>query len=356
VAQETDQGNIRASQVITGGVAFAFGIVAVVTYAAQADAPGTVLASALMFSGAALLAGGFIGFLFGIPRTLTSDDRVSTLDGTYDVALTGAPYRANTNLEQISDWLTKILVGIGLTQLGSIRTGAARLFGSMSPSLGGQSDSAAFAAALCLYFGVLGFLSGWLLTRLLLASALSAADRRALQQFLRAEQAEAAGDTEVARRLREQALTTINRAYPAAVRYEELRRTMPVGPERTAQLERIIQQGRSQARDFTPEQVRELFKTGEDGLRVYALGVMQGGDHLADPESIVDAIERSRSAFEQYHALVAAKQLPPDLGEAERHQLVTAVRRQRGEGGRIKPGSKRWALSEELFRLLGESG
>jgi hypothetical protein len=226
----------------------------------------------------------------------------------------------------------------------------------MSPSLGGQPDSAAFAAALCLYFGVLGFLSGWLLTRLLLASALSAADRRALQQFLRAEQAEAAGDTEVARRLREQALTTMNRAYPAAAHYEELRRTMPVGPERTAQLERIIQQGRSQARDFTPEQVRELFKTGEDGLRVYALGVMQGGDHLADPESIVDAIERSRSAFEQYHALVAAKQLPPDLGEVERHQLVTAVRRQRGEGGRIKPGSKRWALSEELFRLLGGSG
>ncbi len=25
-------------------------------------------------------------------------------------------YRSNTNLEQISDWLTKILVGVGLTQ------------------------------------------------------------------------------------------------------------------------------------------------------------------------------------------------------------------------------------------------
>jgi len=29
-------------------------------------------------------------------------------------------YSGNTNLEQISDWLTKILVGVGLTQLREI--------------------------------------------------------------------------------------------------------------------------------------------------------------------------------------------------------------------------------------------
>ena len=32
-------------------------------------------------------------------------------------------YRPNTNLEQISDWLTKLLVGACLVQLSAIRTG-----------------------------------------------------------------------------------------------------------------------------------------------------------------------------------------------------------------------------------------
>jgi hypothetical protein len=348
-------GGATARQFIAGGAAFAFGIVVVGIYAAQAPSPGSVLASALMFSAAALLAGGLVGFLFGIPRTLTVDVRSESTLGAGD-AMPPMPstYVANTNLEQISDWLTKILVGVSLTQFDAIRAGATRLFGAMSPSLGGQPTSAAFAAALSVYFSVLGFLSGWLLTRLSLAPALSAADRRALRQFLHAEQAEAAGDEVVARRLREQALSTLRRAYPTAERYEELRRTMPRGPERTAELERIVQQGRQQSGDFTAEQVRELFRTGEDGMRVYALGLMQGGDHVADLASILEAIEQSRSAFEQYHALVAAKQLVPDLGETERHQLATAARRQRAEDGRIKPGTRRWMLAQELLDLLGE--
>jgi hypothetical protein len=96
-----------------------------------------VFASALMLAGAALLVGGTLGFLFGVPRTLTGE---RLPDATLNGARAAAPgYGANTNLEQISDWLTKILVGIGVAQFGVIVAGARRLFTALAPSLGGEA-------------------------------------------------------------------------------------------------------------------------------------------------------------------------------------------------------------------------
>jgi hypothetical protein len=85
------------------------------------------LTAALLLSAAALVVGVFLGFLFGIPRSLQTENS----SGTHpkEGAGTGAEsnqetpkpqYKANTNLEQISDWLTKILVGVGLTQFNNI--------------------------------------------------------------------------------------------------------------------------------------------------------------------------------------------------------------------------------------------
>lgn len=57
--------------------------------------------------------GGFlIGFLFGIPKVLQANETVA--------ARANPQYRVNKNLEQISDWLTKIIVGLGLVQLRSV--------------------------------------------------------------------------------------------------------------------------------------------------------------------------------------------------------------------------------------------
>jgi tetratricopeptide (TPR) repeat protein len=64
-------------------------------------------------SGASFVLGFLIGFLFGVPRTIESNNSVSSVNSQTRV-------QANTNLEQISDWLTKILVGVGLTQITPI--------------------------------------------------------------------------------------------------------------------------------------------------------------------------------------------------------------------------------------------
>lgn len=76
-------------------------------------------ATAAIAGAACFMAGGLLGFLFGIPRYAASaTDRRLQVEQDASVV----KYQANTNLEQISDWLTKIIVGIGLTQFRAIGT------------------------------------------------------------------------------------------------------------------------------------------------------------------------------------------------------------------------------------------
>lgn len=88
--------------------------------------------------------------------------------------------RPNTNLEEVSDWLTKIIVGLGLVHLKDLqakimevsRNAASALNVSPSPS-----DVSA-ATALVVAFTVLGFLCGYLYTRLFLQGAFSRSDNQ----------------------------------------------------------------------------------------------------------------------------------------------------------------------------------
>jgi hypothetical protein len=147
----------------------------------------SVAAIGFLLSGACLLLGVLVGFLFGIPRFLQGTAGASQAPAVNGVA-NGAErvrYGANTNLEQISDWLTKILVGVGLTQLGSIGEhlrGAATYFG---PSLGSPEHGAPAALVIMLYFANSGFLLGYLWTRLHLASEFARADVSAIAERVR---------------------------------------------------------------------------------------------------------------------------------------------------------------------------
>ena len=105
-------------------VVVGLGLALVVLYALQFERPIaiSVVATGVAAAGASAFVGGLLGFLFGIPRALQGDhpDGPRAADGSGRDGLPAASYRANTNLEQISDWLTKILVGVGLVQIGEI--------------------------------------------------------------------------------------------------------------------------------------------------------------------------------------------------------------------------------------------
>jgi len=144
-----------------------------------------VLGTGLLLAGSALLGGAFLGFLFGIPRSLQQQNVPESASSpnasaTSPGASGRAAYGANTSLEQISDWLTKILVGVGLTQLTSLPSALRQFADFANPGLGGFETSGVFAVALLVYFLICGFLMSYLWTRLRLGKAFSEADTLAV--------------------------------------------------------------------------------------------------------------------------------------------------------------------------------
>ena len=131
-----------------------------------------VLAVAALVAAGAFVGGGLFGFLFGIPRSLAQpvEDPKDTSAGRY---------QPNTNLEQISDWLTKILVGVGLVQFTTLAGHAGDLVSFLGPSFGGDPYGETFAGGTLVVFGVSGFLAFYLVTRMYLPRAFAHADQRA---------------------------------------------------------------------------------------------------------------------------------------------------------------------------------
>lgn len=160
----------------------AFGLVAIVVFALQFELKqiAMIISVGFMAAGASLLLGALLGFLFGIPRTLQTSREVGegTVDGIGSLKhFDNLPqYQPNTNLEQISDWLTKILIGIGLANLGQIGNGLMEVANLIKPGLGNQDTSLSFAVGLLLYYLVTGFILGYLWTRLSLAGTFRLAD------------------------------------------------------------------------------------------------------------------------------------------------------------------------------------
>jgi hypothetical protein len=140
-------------------------------YASQFDVQpaSVVLSVAAMVGVASLVIGGQLGFVFGVPKALQESKPTSA-----------GGYQSNTNLEQISDWLTKILVGVGLTQIGQLSGELQRLSNFLSPGLGGKPSAQSFGLVIVLYFSVSGFLISYLATRLLLGRLFLEADTGAI--------------------------------------------------------------------------------------------------------------------------------------------------------------------------------
>ncbi len=81
-----------------------------------------------------------------------------------------AVVRANTNMEEISDWLTKLLVGAGLVDLKAVpgRVEAASKYVAASMTISYSRPESALesiAASIIIFFVVEGFIGGYLITR-----------------------------------------------------------------------------------------------------------------------------------------------------------------------------------------------
>jgi hypothetical protein len=158
------------------GGAMLCGIIAMVIFATSLK----MFACAFLIGIAATLVGAFAGFVFGIPKSITSQN------GTNDER---ELFKTNTNLEEISDWLTKILVGAGLVELGKIAS-ALRSFGD---SFAGKDTPLGpsgwiIAPALVITYSVCGFLLAYLWARIYMLDELERIATEAMNRKIEAAQ------------------------------------------------------------------------------------------------------------------------------------------------------------------------
>jgi PASTA domain len=131
--------------------------------AGATDSAGAGVTAFLLF-GAAMAVGAVLGFLFGLPRA-----RVADLTGGGDAGTdpqTGQRastyYLTNSNLIKVSDWLTTIVIGLGLVNLGKVVPGLQHLGEALRAPLGGTE----FAGAVGISVLIVGVLAGFVLTYL----------------------------------------------------------------------------------------------------------------------------------------------------------------------------------------------
>ena len=147
------------------GVEFAYGIVA------EPDLRSGLRTFCLLWfaSAAAFFAGTSGGFLFGVPKAISNPANTPS-------APTGL-YKVNTNLEEISDWLTKIILGLGLVNLDKVIAFINSVGEEVATAIGQAKGAKAIAISAMIYGFVCGFIVVYIWTRTNLKLYLEASER-----------------------------------------------------------------------------------------------------------------------------------------------------------------------------------
>ena len=146
-----------------GGKTFAIIIMAVglvfqLTYGfSSGTQPGSSISILFLISVAMASPGGILGLIFGIPRQLPAPDNDSNATRQSLAAEPSGHVRMafNTNLQDVSDWVTKLIVGISLVELTNILSFFHRNVTAISQETGMQK---AVIASVILYYLVVGFI------------------------------------------------------------------------------------------------------------------------------------------------------------------------------------------------------
>ena len=175
----SDERNLHDMLLVTVfiGLLAVIGLASVVCVAltTRTERPSAPLLWSLALSAASM----GVGFLFGIPKVLQgkkSPDSAPANSIGAEVTARNYDQRVNTNLEEISDWLTKIIVGLGLVELRQLPAYIDRLALRVGLSFGDGQTFHTVGLAMILFFMPVGFLYGYLMTRLYLQGALARAE------------------------------------------------------------------------------------------------------------------------------------------------------------------------------------
>ena len=128
------------------------------------------------------LVGALVGFVFGIPRPISGAESPPAAGGGMVPAGVSKGqaqkgWQLSTNLTQISDWLTKALVGVGLVEAKTFFTGFLHTSNDAAGWLFGMRHGSPILIPATMIGGAaFGFLFAYLFTQLIIARLLAATD------------------------------------------------------------------------------------------------------------------------------------------------------------------------------------
>jgi hypothetical protein len=295
-----------------------------------------------------LVAGGLVGFLFGIPKSsaVTAGGEKNHNGNVSRESDRGG--RPNTNLEEVSDWLTKIIVGLSLVHLKDISAYVSKISQIVAASLTtepvpAQSD-VSVAMALVIGFLVLGFLFGYLYTRLFLQGAFQRSDtdmyasrsRQAIadtrlledpplgQPVVTTQHERQSAEQIVEVAPIDQPLVALAPLRSLAAEYEQIRRDGDYGKDRTKKMAEIARKMKAFAL-VAAQYLPQLTESNSPGERLAAIVALQ---MQFDPKYINWLAERlvEEPAFPAYQAASAFLARLPTVGMGEAQAIKDAVK------------------------------
>jgi hypothetical protein len=108
--------------------------------------------------------GAAAGFLFGLPRSRVVDMTTGTQSGAGSNPPSSTSYLTNSNLIKVSDWLTTIIIGLGLVNLRKIPAAIEQLGAALKAPLGGMPYSATIGVSVVIGGAMAAFLLAYLWT------------------------------------------------------------------------------------------------------------------------------------------------------------------------------------------------
>jgi len=205
------------------------GLVAIMIFAGSQNYSIASLGTCIAIAIASMIVGSLFGFLFGVPKTTKNPENSGSVeieDGDIDskeaIKNNHRFYTDNTNIEEISDWLTKMIVGIGLIQLYKVSDYLGLLRDQLSGlpiAAEGNLYGGTFGVVIVIIYLTSGFFLGYLSTRLFLPGAFSRVNQ--LVDEINAKNVEIEGLTVTDAKLK-QAISGNEQVFPDDLKKKEL--------------------------------------------------------------------------------------------------------------------------------------